>query len=253
MNRRRFVQSTLINPATIASVASYKAGSDIDEDCLEFRPLFNGKDLRGFIDVNTSKDTWRVSDGILICTGDPIGIIRTERQYENFILEVEWRHTKPGGNSGVFVWANGTPYKDNNFPTGMEVQMLGPEVYELRDYAEDFSFYAHGQLFPVMGLEGTEPDNPFKHIPSRSDPLESRVKGKGEWNKYTIICIDGILKLSVNGKFVNGIRSSNRKKGYICPESEGTEVHFRSMNIMELPSGVTSPKQAAPIVDSPNS
>ncbi|MDH5604051.1 MAG: DUF1080 domain-containing protein, partial [Cyclobacteriaceae bacterium] len=58
---------------------------------LAFRPLFNGKNLDGWVDVNTSKETWRVEDGILICTGMPIGVMRTDRQYENFILEIEWK------------------------------------------------------------------------------------------------------------------------------------------------------------------
>jgi hypothetical protein len=42
-----------------------------------------------------------------------------------------------------------------------------------------------------------------------------------------------------NGKFVNGISRSSQKKGYICLESEGAEIHFRNIKIMELPPGVT--------------
>ena len=223
-------------------------GAAQDNTSLTFKPLFNGKDLKGFVDVNTSKETWRAEDGILICTGKPIGVMRTEKQYENFILEIEWKHLSAGGNSGVFILADGIPIEKKRFPKGMEVQMLSPEVYELRNYGEDYVFYAHGQLFPV-GLEGTIPDNPFIHIPSRSNPLEGRVERKDQWNKYTVVCVDGTIKLSVNGKFVNGIRSPERKKGYICFESEGTEVHFRNINILELPGGITSPQQIAPLAD----
>ena len=50
----------------------------------------------------------------------------------------------------------------------------------------------------------------------------------------------------MNGKFVNGISRSTQKKGYLCLESEGAEIHFRNIKIMELPSGVTSPQQSAP-------
>ena len=58
--------------------------------------LFNGKDLTGWVDVNTSPDTWSVKDGLLICKGKPIGVMRSEKQYENFLLHVEWRHMEPG-------------------------------------------------------------------------------------------------------------------------------------------------------------
>src|SRR6266508_211301 len=68
----------------------------------EFRDLFNGRDLTGWVNVNTDKDTWKVRDGILVCSGHPIGVMRSEKQYENFILHIEWKHIEPGGNSGVF-------------------------------------------------------------------------------------------------------------------------------------------------------
>ncbi|GGC12013.1 hypothetical protein GCM10011325_43540 [Dyadobacter sediminis] len=61
--------------------------------------------------------------------------------------------------------------------------------------------------------------------------------------------MDGMVKLSVNGKFVNGLRGSERKRGYICLEAEGAEIHFRNIRILELPDGVTSPEQIAPLVN----
>jgi hypothetical protein len=59
--------------------------------------------------------------------------------------------------------------------------------------------------------------------------------------------VDGVVKLSVNGKFVNGIRDSQYKKGYLCLESEGAEIHFRNLKILELPGGVISPEEIAPL------
>src|SRR6266545_7707005 len=82
----------------------------------EFRDLFNGKDLTGWINVNTAEDTWRVKDGILICSGKPIGVMRSEKQYENFVLHIEWMHMKAGGNSGVFAWSNSRPNPISRLP-----------------------------------------------------------------------------------------------------------------------------------------
>lgn len=252
MNRKEFAKQALLasamaTAAPVMGLSSSKAkehSSFPNEAMLSFRPLFNGKDLSGFVDVNTSGDTWWVEDGILKATGHPIGVMRTEKQYQNFILDIEWRHMEPGGNSGVFVWANGTQHEDNPYPKGMEVQMLDTQWAEINDRPVE---YVHGHLFPAMGLEGTIPDNPSE-IKGRSYALENRVNGTGEWNRYLVVCVDGTLKLAVNGKFVNGIRSTKRKKGYICPESEGAEVHFRKIDIMELPGGVIEPGQAAPVV-----
>lgn len=210
----------------------------------EFRDLFNGRDLTGWIPVNTAPDTWKVKDGMLICSGHPIGVMRSDRQYENFILHVEWRHMEPGGNSGVFLWSAARPGEKNRLPDGLEVQMLDtawPELNKRNGVTPPIA-YVHGELFGVGGVK-TLPDNPRGE---RSSSIENRVLSRGNWNTYDVVAVDGVVKLSVNGKFVNGLSRVTQKKGYLCLESEGAEIHFRSIKIMELPPGVTAPEQIAP-------
>src|SRR5215472_13844259 len=81
--------------------------ADPDKD--GFVPMFNGKDLTGWVNVNTHPGTFFVKDGMIITTGKPTGYLRTDKQYENFIVEFEWMHVPPTpdavGNSGFFVWA----------------------------------------------------------------------------------------------------------------------------------------------------
>jgi hypothetical protein len=172
--------------------------------------------------------------------------MRTDRQYENFLLHVEWRHMEAGGNSGTFLWSSAVPGK-NRLPDGMEVQMLDPGWVDLniKDGVKPPVAYVHCELFPVGGVTAV-PDNPRG---PRSSSIENRVKDRGEWNTYDVVAVDGTVKLSVNGKFVNGISKTSQKKGYICLESEGKEIHFRNIKIMELPEGVTSAEQTAPLLD----
>lgn len=217
-------------------------------DIPQFKPLFNGKDLTGWVNVNTDDDTWFVRDGLLICKGHPIGVMRTEKQYENFLLHVEWRHMEAGGNSGVFGWSTGTVPEGKRLPMGLEVQMLELDwvnQHKMSDGSKPPIAYVHGELFGAGGLK-TVPDNPRG---SRSKSIENRCKGKGEWNVYDVVFVDGVVKLSVNGKFVNGLSQASVKKGYLCLESEGAEIHFRNIQIMELPPGVTSEEQTAPLVE----
>ncbi len=104
--------------------------------------------------------------------------------------------------------------------------------------------YVHGELFGANGLTAI-PDNPRG---KRSKSFENRCLGKGEWNTYDLVCVDGVVKLSVNGKFVNGMRQSSVKKGYLCLESEGAKIDFRNIRILELPPGILSLEQTAPVV-----
>ncbi len=190
-----------------------------------------GKEVNWF-QVNTEPDTWKLNDEVLICSGDPIGVIRSEKKYENFILHIEWKHMEAGGNSGTFVWSSALP-GDNRLPDGVEVQMLELDWVNQnkRNGEKPPIAYVHGELFGVGGVE-VVPDNPRG---KRSKSVENRCKGKGKWNTYDVVCVDGTIKLSVNGKFVNGISESSQQKGYICLESEGAEIHFRNIKIIELP------------------
>lgn len=185
-----------------------------------------------WIDVNTTPETWKKSKDLLINSGKPIGVMRSEKQYENFILEIEWMHIEAGGNSGVFVWSDAIPGEKNRLPSGVEVQMLELDwVNQHQQNGEPAPIaYVHGEMWGV-GNVVTVPDNPRG---VRSKSVENRCKGKGEWNKYIVVCVDGTIKLYVNGKFVNGISKSTVKKGYLCLEAEGAEIHFRNLKITEL-------------------
>lgn len=198
-----------------------------------------------WFDVNTGKDSWHFEGDELVCKGLPIGVIRSEKQYQNFIMHIEWKHMEAGGNSGTFVWSSAVP-GENRLPDGVEVQML--ELDWVNQNKKDGVLppiaYVHGELFGVGGVE-TAPDNPRG---TRSKSIENRCLGKGEWNTYVVVCVDGVIKLSVNGKFVNGISQSTQRKGYICLESEGAPIHFRNLRITELPSGVITEDQIASLL-----
>lgn len=216
---------------------------------IEMSDLVLGKNNEksiNWINVNTEKDTWRTEKDLLICKGLPIGVMRSEKQYENFILKVEWRHMEAGGNSGIFVWSDAKPNEKSRLPGGVEVQMLDLEWVNLhiKDGVKPPIAYVHGELFGVGGVN-TIPDNPRG---TRSKSIENRAVGKGKWNSYIVVCVDGTIKLSVNGKFVNGISKSTIKKGYLCLESEGAEIHFRNFKLIALPAGVTPSEQIAELI-----
>ena len=201
-----------------------------------FRPLFNGKDLTGWVPVNTAPSTWSVSDGMLVCSGKPIGELRTERMYQNFIMEVEWRHMKPKGNAGIFVWADDITARGQPFHRSVEVQVLE------NAYGNSGGHTVHGDIFPIHGATMTPVNG---RGGSRAFPTEFRSKPSPEWNHYRIVCDDGNISLAVNGKVVTRGKEASPRKGYICIESEGGVVHYRNMRIKELPTTPLEPGQVA--------
>ena len=207
-----------------------------------WRNLFNGRDLTGWVNVNTAADTWSVKNGHLICNGKPIGVMRTDRMYENFVIYVEWMHLQPGGNSGMFLWSSAVPGLKNRLPNGIEIQMLELDYVKQGRGGRPLA-YVQGETWGVDDVSAI-PDNPSPNK-GRSEALDHRALGRGQWNTYLVVAVDGVIKMSVNGRFVNGLSKSSQRKGYICMESEGAEIHFRNIKIMELPPGMATPEQTA--------
>jgi len=202
--------------------------------------LFNGRDLSGWVQVNCASNTFTVRDGMIISTGVPTGVLRTDRQYENFELELEWRHMKKGGNAGLFVWSDPLTAPGVPFTRSIEVQILDGQNTE--------TYTSHGDIFSIHGATFT-PDRPHPKGFMRCLPSEHRSKPAGEWNHYRVVCSNGVIQLAVNGKVVSGGSRSKPRKGYICLESEGSECHFRNLRIKEWPSTGPGPDESAPLAE----
>jgi len=206
-------------------------------------PGFRNLTEDDFTNVNCHEDTWRWEDGKLFCTGKPVGVLRTKKKFKNFEMVAEWCHRKPGGNSGIFVWATDESIErlaregKPGLPHGVEVQVLDLEygrLYEERTGKKGDWFTSHGDVFPV-GVTKMNVFPPTSPNGSRSFPSENRSKGVDEWNHYYIRAVDGEIRLWVNGGEVSGGDNCQPAQGYLCLESEGAPIEFRNLKIRELP------------------
>jgi len=208
-----------------------------------YKDLFNGRDLAGWVNVNCAPSTWTIGaddeGGPLIsCSGVPTGVLRTDRMFENFELELEYRHHVPGGNAGLFVWSDALTARGQPFTRSVEVQVM--------DGQEGEGYTSDGDIFPIHGAK-MKPVNP-RGNGDRAFPTEKRANRAPLWNHYHVICNNGEISLALNGKVVTRGTEITPRKGYICLEAEGTPVDFRNIRIKELPStagGATSEQTAA--------
>lgn len=185
--------------------------------------LLNGKNLDGWKaqlrGEAQMKDVWSFnSDGDLICKGRPVGYIYTEKLYTNFEITLEWRFdpAKGPGNSGVLFRRHG-PQKV--WPLSIEAQLMNRNAGDI---------YAIGK-YPLKGVkERTRGVRTKKAAECNEKPL-------GEWNHYRIRMEHGTLTLTVNGVVQNVATDCKEVPGNICLQSEGAEIHFRNMELVELP------------------
>lgn len=199
--------------------------------------------LDDFVHVNCDPGTWSASNGVIHCTGKPVGVVRSPNLHTNFEAVVQWRHLQFGGNSGVFVWA--TPEsiqeleqnKERRLPTGIEVQVLDhgyTELYEKQTRKKAEWFTSNGDVFPT-GTTKMKPFPPTSPNGQRSFPRKNLSKGTNEWNHYYIRAVNGEVRLWVNGEEVSGGTGIQPAWGYLCLESEGAPVEFRNLSIRALP------------------
>jgi hypothetical protein len=194
-----------------------------------------------FAPVNSAEDTWSWEKNVLHCSGKPVSVLRTVKEYKNFEMVVEWSHLKFGGNSGVFVWTTPesieklTSEGKPGLPKGIEVQILDHGYTEIvQKSGKDTSWFGtNGDVFPV-GVKMT-PFPPTSPNGSRSFPRKHLAKGHGEWNQYYIRAINGEVRLWVNGEEVSGGTDITPAQGFLCLESEGSPIDFRKLRIRELP------------------
>jgi hypothetical protein len=217
----------LLGPLLVVALFSVAAGAE--KKC-QAVALFNGENLEGWDyflvepDVEMD-DVWSVRDGLLVCKGEPMGYLATKKEYTNFRLIVEWRWApgKPAGNSGVLMRITGKPQP---LPKCVEAQLKSGSAGDVYGF--------HG--FPVEGDDTRSVSAEGKMIGKLSGVKKSKGNEKepGEWNRYDITLSGGDLSLMVNGEKVNEATGLDVVAGKIGLQSEGGEIHFRTVQLIPL-------------------
>src|SRR5699024_2755434 len=94
---------------------AYPAGDDM-------KALFNGNDLSGWVNVIGASDTWTVSNNSINASGVPKSVLRTDRQYENYILEFEYKKPVAFGQAGIIIHGDALPVVGKPWPRGINIQ-----------------------------------------------------------------------------------------------------------------------------------
>ena len=233
----KIIAAIFLSGSFIVACAADLPKASIDGSEPRWRPLGQSD----FTNVNCYPDTWSFEGDRILCTGKPIGVMRTIQVFTNFEAVVRWRHLKSAGNSGMFVWA-GSAGLEGLIPgklprLGIEVQMLDhgfAEQYEKSSGKKGDWFTTNGDIFAV-GDSKLTPFPPLSPNGQRSFPRKQLSKGFGQWNHYYVRCINGEVRLWVNGEEVSGGTGAQPASGYLCLESEGSPIEFEGLRIRELP------------------
>src|SRR5262245_53570519 len=194
---------------------------DAKEKAEGFVPLFNGTNLDGWKAFDSKANVWSAEAGMIVCSGKGGGWLGTVREYDNFVLRLEYR-LRPGGNSGVYLHA---PDRGHISRAGMEIQLLDDNH---PSYAKiDFYQYT-GSIYHVVA-----PTRRAGKPPGQWNAMEIRADGR-----RIVVVLNGIKIVDADldrclldeavAKEHSGLK---RTTGHIGLQSHTDRVEFRNLRI----------------------
>lgn len=201
------------------------------------RSLFNGRDLSGWdVDVPAADSNVRlrspfvVRNGMLVSLGEPRGHLLTDSSYRDYRLEIEYRFPAAPGNAGILVHASTPRALYGMFPRSIEVQMESGNAGDFWCILEDIRVPdMERRRGPPADWGATE--GKARRILNLTDGSEKPV---GEWNTMVIEAVGRSIKVWVNGGLVNDGSDATVDRGRIALQSEGSEIEFRKLSLVEL-------------------
>ena len=204
-----------------------------------FTPLFNGKDLAGWVyglrangAENKNGKGYQVESGVLFTTKEDGGNLFTEKEYSDFVLRFEFKLTE-NANNGIGIRA---PLQGDAAYTAIEIQVLddsGSQYTKLQPAQYHGSVY---QMFPAK--------RGFQKPVGEWNSEEITVRGRQitvKLNDTTIVDanLDDVKDEAVLAKHRDmskpeGSRGIANTKGHIGLLGHGTRVEFRNIRIKEL-------------------
>lgn len=185
-----------------------------------WQSLFNGKDLKGWRQLN-GKAPYKVVDGAIVGTsrlGEPNSFLATQKKYGNFILEFEFK-VDEGLNSGVQFRSASTKFFQKGRVHGYQFE-IDPSKRAwtggIYDEAE------RGWLYPLT--KNPDAQSAFKH---------------NDWNSARIEAFGNSIRTWVNGMPCAYIWDDKTPSGFIALQvhqignlaDEGKTVAWRNIRI----------------------
>ena len=197
-------------------------------------PLFNGKDLDGWVQKGGKAD-YKVEDGAIVGRSvpkTPNSFLCTKKDYGDFILELEFK-VHPALNSGVQIRSQCFDEAKTLNLGGKEIKVAAGRVHgyqvEIDPAARAWSggIYDEGRRGWLADLKDNEPAR--------------KAFKPGDWNKFRVECKGDSLKTWINGVAAADLKDSVTPSGFIALQVHGVgdktevlDIRWRDIRIQEL-------------------
>jgi 3-keto-disaccharide hydrolase len=198
-------------------LGSARAGDDNG-----YKPLFNGKNLKGWktflkADGNDVM-TIVVKDGEIQVEGFPNGYFYTEKPYKNYVIRYSWTYPK------------NQPDK-TTMNSGLLLHIQEPHAVWPKSVEPQGRYKDHGKIyFPGWPKDGKD----VKESIFDEAAQKKALKPSDEWNTTeATVRGDGTIAVRINGVLV-AFGKTELTSGPIGFQSEGARIHFKDIKIKML-------------------
>lgn len=204
----------------ILTVMVMGSHSLVHAQAAKWQNLFNGKDLQGWKQLN-GKAKYEVQNGEIIGTtvsGTPNSFLATEKNYGDFILEVELL-VDDSMNSGIQIRSESNDAYQNGRVHGYQVEV---DPSERRFSAGIYDEARRGWLYPL----------------DINPKAQMAFKNRG-WNKYRVECIGHSIRTWLNGVPAANLIDDMTPSGFIAlqvhaigkDDTPGKQIRWRNIRI----------------------
>jgi hypothetical protein len=205
------------------------AGSYIPASAQQWQSLFNGKDLKGWKQLN-GKAKYEARDGMIIgssVTGEPNSFLATEKDYGDFLLEMDIK-VDGDANSGIQFRSLSDPAVMSGRVHGYQAE-VDPSERAWSGGVYDES--RRGWLYPL-----------------ELNPAGKTAFKKGDWNHYKVLCVGTSINIWLNGVATASLIDAETAKGFIAlqvhaigkDKQPGEKIYWKNIKIQT--AGLTAPK-----------
>lgn len=190
-------------------------------DAGTLKPIFNGKDFSGWAGP---VQNYEVVQGAIRCQKGKGGTIYTEKEYSDFVVQLEFK-VPPGGNNGLAIRYPGSG--DTAYVGMCELQVLDSEHPK---YANLDSRQYHGSAYGMRAAH------------------RGYLREPGQWNFQEVTVKGSTIKVELNGTVILDVDlakvtdfmgnrphpGKDRKSGYFGFAGHGDAVEYRNVRLKEL-------------------
>lgn len=192
--KNRFTLRLILGLFLVTGVATQAADA-------KFKPLFNGKNLKGWEPTPGGK--WEVKNGVIVGTSPKSerrhGILLTKKRFKDFVVKAKFRVLH--GDSGFY-------FRVDRVKSGVSVHGFQVEIDETDET---------GGLYETGGRG-------WVHQPT-AKVAKKRAYKKGEWSDLELTAKGGDITVKINGVVSTKLTNDkSRKEGHIGLQLHGSQV-----------------------------